>query len=350
MDSINLPPTTLSEVATILQNGMRPAFREVNVDISACPCLTRKPFNLTGIGLSGRPSVIHVGDYINIIPTPRPNKSTWNIGKRCEILLSAGHDSFIFGSGYAVKPYMPYNGHVCLINTFYAQKYDNIIFKSHLFTFICQKPDHCCSSLWTRCRAPAFINNRSRIVFADASNGQTRIEMLTRPDQMICSLMGNFFISEGKQGNVLRVRAKGRESIVDIITIIQSILHRHFYEEDRTIALGGVLQMRNGRVAQNVMPEQYPPRVSSFIDLARWFKCHDLQLKSDLIAVGTIINTEPDILYEEQRYDSPLPRRHHQFHSFSTDGVGGQFVNDIMSTVEYKGYFNLANKIYMWNS
>ncbi|XP_071651479.1 ester hydrolase C11orf54 homolog [Temnothorax longispinosus] len=174
--------------------------------------------------------------------------------------------------------------------------------------------------------------------------------MLTRPDQMMCSLMGNFFISEGKQGNVLRVRAKGRESIVDIITIIQSILHRHFYEEDRTVALGGVLQMRNGRVAQNVMPEQYPPRVSSFIDLARWFKCHDLQVKSDLIAVGTIINTEPDILYEEQRYDSPLPRRHHQFHSFSTDGVGGQFVNDIMSTVEYEGYFNLASKIYMWNS
>ncbi|XP_024875829.1 ester hydrolase C11orf54 homolog [Temnothorax curvispinosus] len=174
--------------------------------------------------------------------------------------------------------------------------------------------------------------------------------MLTEPNQMMCSFMGNFFVSEGRQGNVLRVLAKGRVPDLDIISIMQNIFCGRFYDEGRLIALGGVLRMRNGRVAQNVMAEQYPPRVLSFIDLARSFQCHDIELESDLIAVGTIINTEPEILSEELRYGSPLPKRHHQFHSFSNYGAGGQFVNDITKdTIEYEGYFNLASKNYMWD-
>ncbi|XP_071578045.1 ester hydrolase C11orf54 homolog [Temnothorax nylanderi] len=340
LETIDLPFTTLSEIATILQNGMSLAFREVNVDISACPCLAREPFNLAGTGLNGNPSIIQVGDYASFIPTPRIDIAKWNIK---EMLSSTCYDSFIIGSGYAAQPYMPYNGHL-IMNAMY--------------------------------KAPN-ITNASRIIFADSSNGQRRIEMLTEPNQMMCSFMGNFFVSEGRQGNVLRVLAKGRISDLDIISIMQNILFTRFYDEGRPIALGGVLRMRNGRVAQNVMAEQYPSRVPSFIDLARSFQCHDIELESDLIAVGTIINTDLEILSEELRYGSlnvnhdrdynlnfnfckniikylydfqPLPKRHHQFHSFSNYGAGGQFVNDITKdTIEYEGYFNLASKIYMWD-
>ncbi|XP_071632159.1 ester hydrolase C11orf54 homolog [Temnothorax longispinosus] len=307
LNTINSQFPTLPEVATILQDGMESVFRELTVDIATCPCLTEEPFNLAGIGLNGNPSIIQVGDYTNLIPNPLYDSAKWNIE---DMLLSTGYDSFIIGSGYAAYPYLPYNGHL-IMNAAY--------------------------------KAPN-ITNASRIVFAD--KGQRRIVMLTQPKTTTCSFMGNFFLSEGRESNVLKVRAKGRQTDLDIITIMQDILYRHY--RDCPVALGGVLRMRNGRVALNVMPKCYFQNKSSFRSLSKWFDCHDIELEQDLIAVGTIINTEPDILHYEQRYNSPLPRRHHQFHSFSNYGAGGQFVNDITrDTIEYEGYFNLANKIYM---
>lgn len=84
-------------------------------------------------------------------------------------------------------------------------------------------------------RAPANIINASRIVFAETSNGQTRIETLTKPNQLKCSLRGNFFVSEGRQRNVIRVHAKGRKSNLDIITIMQQILYDEFYVKNKQI-------------------------------------------------------------------------------------------------------------------
>ncbi|XP_024870604.1 ester hydrolase C11orf54 homolog [Temnothorax curvispinosus] len=312
---IQLRPSTLSEIGRTLQDEMKFMFRELTVDIAACPCLTREPFNLAGIGLCGNPSLIEVGGYTAFMPFPHNNNARWNIKN---IVSSFAYDSFIIGTGYAAKPYMPYNGHL-IMNAIY--------------------------------RAPNIMN-ASRIVFAETSNGQRRIETLTIPDQMMCSFVGNFFLSEGREGNVLRIRAKGRESNTDIITMIHNILYREFYvNKNRIVALGGVLRMRNGQVAQNVMPEEYPRLVSSFGDLVRWFQCHDIKLESDLIAVGTLLNNTPtELLVTEQRYGFYLPTRRHQFYSFSNYGAGGQFISDITKDdTEYEGYFNLATKIYSVN-
>jgi len=46
-------------------------------------------------------------------------------------------------------------------------------------------------------------------------------------------MLGNFFFSEGRTGNVIEVRAKGRRTSHDIITLIQYCLH-HYYD-DKTI-------------------------------------------------------------------------------------------------------------------
>ncbi|XP_071644812.1 ester hydrolase C11orf54 homolog isoform X2 [Temnothorax longispinosus] len=230
-------------------------FKKLTIDVAACPCLTGEPFNLAGVGLSGNASIIEVGNYTNFMSTPQYDTAKWNFR---EILSLTTYDSFIIGSDYAAKPYMPYNGHL-IMNAVY--------------------------------RAPTNITNASRIAFAD--NGRSRIEMLTDPYQIMCSFVGNFFVSEGRNGNVLRVRAKGRESNLDIITIMQGILYKRYCEKKNcTVALGGVLRIKNGRMTQNIMPGQYPPRVSSFIDLARWFQYHNMYFESDLIAVGTIVNTK----------------------------------------------------------
>lgn len=83
-------------------------------------------------------------------------------------------------------------------------------------------------------RAPAYITNKSYIVFADKSRGYNRIKTLTKLNQMMCSVMGNFFVSEGRQGDVLRVRAKSTKfPRFSIIRIMQSVLHNHFRLEKK---------------------------------------------------------------------------------------------------------------------
>jgi len=42
-------------------------------------------------------------------------------------------------------------------------------------------------------------------------------------------MLGNFFLSEGRPGNVIEVRVKGRRTINDIITLIQNCLYHYYY-------------------------------------------------------------------------------------------------------------------------
>ncbi|XP_018359066.1 PREDICTED: uncharacterized protein LOC108758562 [Trachymyrmex cornetzi] len=111
-------------------------------------------------------------------------------------------------------------------------------------------------------KAPMGIRNESRLIFAELRNGQTRIEKLTEPNQMIYTNKGIFFVSE---------------------------------------ALGGVLKMTNGSVACNLMWDEYQEPISPFPDFVREQQCPEICLESDMVAVGTILNNEPK-LTEEQRY------------------------------------------------
>ncbi|XP_011063020.1 PREDICTED: ester hydrolase C11orf54 homolog [Acromyrmex echinatior] len=264
--TIQLTPPTLSEIAEVLQNGMQPLFHDVKVDIARCPYLTTAPYNLAGIGLGGNTSVVEfVHDGI-----------PWNYKTRNiqDVLTTSCRNSFIIGSTYATKPHMPYYGHLIMNATY---------------------------------RAPMDIRNESRLIFAERRNGQTRIEKLTDPNQMIYTNKGSFFVSE---------------------------------------ALGGVLKITNGIVACNLMWDDYEePMLESFHDFIRRQQCPEIHLQSDMIAVGTIINDKLKFITAERRYDINLYDRN-EFHCFSNYGSGGQFISDITpDTTEYEGYFNVAENM-----
>ncbi|KYN31897.1 hypothetical protein ALC56_13780 [Trachymyrmex septentrionalis] len=106
-------PPALSEIAEVLQNGMQPLFQQVTVDIASCPCLTKPPYNLAGVGLGGNTSIIEFLRHNEDAP--------WNhITRDIRVILSSScRDSFIIGSSYASKPHMPHYGHVRVINIFY---------------------------------------------------------------------------------------------------------------------------------------------------------------------------------------------------------------------------------------
>ena len=86
-------------------------------------------------------------------------------------------------------------------------------------------------------RAPMDLRNESRLIFAEKHNGQTRIQNLIDDNEMIFTNKGNFFVSEGSAGHVIRVRAKGRKTNdTDIITSMQTVLYEKYKRnEDRHV-------------------------------------------------------------------------------------------------------------------
>ncbi|KAG5348151.1 CK054 hydrolase, partial [Acromyrmex charruanus] len=195
-------------------------------------------------------------------------------------------------------------------------------------------------------RAPMDIRNESRLIFAERRNGQTKIEKLTDPNQMIGTNKARFFVSEGREGLVIRVRAKGRKTInTDIITSMQTILYEKYSREHKIIALGGVLKMTNGSVACNLMWDDYEEPLGPFHGFIRRQQCAEIRLESDMIAVGTIVSDKPQLIHQEQRYGINLYDRS-EFHCFSNYGAGGQFISDITPDItEYEGYFNVAENL-----
>ena len=80
------------------------------------------------------------------------------------------------------------------------------------------------------------LRNESRLVFAERPNGQTTIEKLTDPNQMIATHKCTLFVSEGMAGRVIRVRAKGRKTRdTDIITSMQTVLYERYREDENKV-------------------------------------------------------------------------------------------------------------------
>ena len=67
-------------------------------------------------------------------------------------------------------------------------------------------------------------------------------------------------------------------------------------------ALGGVLKMKYGSVACNLMWDDYQEPLLPFYEFIKRQQCPGIHLESDMVAVGTIITHEPVLWDQEQRY------------------------------------------------
>ncbi|XP_025270529.1 ester hydrolase C11orf54 homolog [Camponotus floridanus] len=303
-----LDSLSLEHIKNVLYIGLHQLFDEFEIKVASCPCLTRSPYNLAAVGLSGNPSILVTGRVRNLVPVPIIN-STYNIRR---LLLQRRNNFFVIGAGYAAKESMPANGHFTINATI---------------------------------SPPENVINNSRIGYEEANTGERILKTINDPNKMKCSMLGTFFLSEGKPGNVIEVRAKGRRTNYDIITLIQSCLER--YQPDKDIGLGGVLMTNGGRVMQLITPENYPERCRTIIDFYRWLRCHEL--KRNLITVGALVNSVPIHSLGRLRNEGPILEMTDgfKFHSFSNHDAVGQYMNDVTpNETEYVCYFNVAQKLY----
>ncbi|XP_070157964.1 ester hydrolase C11orf54 homolog [Polyergus mexicanus] len=297
-------PFTLVHIKNVLYVGLHALFNEFEIRVVSCPCLTRPPYDLAAVGLSGNASYLRVGGLYNLLPNPQTD-ITYDI--RSELLRYC-YDTFIIGTGYAAKPSMLYNGLLTMNATVLP---------------------------------PENVNNNSRIVYEN-NIGHLQLKEITDSNQMICSILGNFFFSEGKPGKVIQMRAKGRKFPCSIVSIIQTILLRYCQS---AIVLGGVFLINGGKAQCLITPEDYPEILLPH-NIYTWLKSYQYDCKN-IVAVGALSNTMYEFIGQLPDGNMIIDSRY-KFHIFSKNEPAGIFENDITAEeTEYIGYFNIAQTAYL---
>jgi len=284
-----VPP--LIEVAVVLQNALLKIFKEASVSISTCPDLTKEPFKLASTGLNGKTAIADVGGQKNMHFTENHNKYHFDIK---DMSITVGLPFFIGAA--ATKPDLAF----CKNN----------------------------SELMPNVNISSGVNlSRESYVGKDAQG-----YLVDYPFTQF-STLGNYFISEGKQGNVLKIQARHRTGKLNIVTAMRQALVE-YYGNDKQVGLGGVLLIKKGKIKSHIMPG-FPP-----CDVDRgqveWLKYYEVS--APITCMSVFVST--DLHKDELRIEHT--------HFFSLNGKdGGHYHYDITpEEIEYEGYYNVASDLY----
>lgn len=280
----------------MLENGLKKNFAEVCVEIVDCPDLTKAPFHLASSGLDGDPTIVEFGGPPYLLPLVDKSKIYDLVPLLRHIDGYERKEFFTCGAGAGPFPIFDQN---------------------------------CEGIINLKVGSDGTLVNETHVArtIADGMELQKVPSNETRT-----ALLGNLFLSEGKHGKVLKVIAKKRIGEENFISSMRHTLTEHF-PEDKTVGLGGVFVMKEGKAKQHVMDQFSETPILTEEELNSWLNFFDMP--APLIAVGTFVTNEAD-----------LDLRLQHFHSFSKHGKGGHYHYDTTpDIVEYEGYFNVGARI-----
>ncbi|XP_003702672.1 ester hydrolase C11orf54 homolog [Megachile rotundata] len=286
---------SLDEVKEVLKEGLLTNFAEFQVEVVDCPNLMQEPFTLAAPGLGGNPTLLEIGGPPFLLPMVQRNK-VYDIRQLLNH-LQYNKDSFVVGAGAGPWPYANTN----------------------------------CELMMNVAISSSNVTNGTRISSVDKTNGNCVLQTLPN-EETRCALLANLFVSEGKPGKVLQVRAKKRTGNDDFIACMQKAIAQH-YQND-LVGLGGTFLMKDGKIKQHIMPDFSATPLNTEAQLNNWLNFFNMS--TPLIAVGTFVSSESDVDLRVQH-----------FHSFSHHGEGGHYhIDTTPETIEYLGYFNLGTTLY----
>lgn len=280
----------------MLESGLKANFSEVSVEIVDCPNLSQAPFHLASSGLGGDPIIVEFGGPPFLLPLVDKTKVYDLVTLLRNISGYQNKEFFTCGAGAGPWPLFDQN---------------------------------CEGMINLRAGSDGSLTNETHV----ARTVPGGIELTKVPkEETRCALLGNLFLSEGKSGKVLKVKAKKRIGEENFISAMRLTLVEYF-TDDKTVGLGGCFLMKEGKAKQHVMDQFSKTPLHTEEDLNKWLTFHEMP--APLIAVGTMVTNEAD-----------LDLRLQHFHSFSKHGHGGHYHYDVTpDTVEYEGYFNVGSRI-----
>lgn len=287
------PP--LEEVRLVLEESLKKNFAQVSVEIVDCPDLTKDPFYLASSGLVGDGTIIEYGNTKYLLPLPDKSKVYDLITSIRRIDGFKEKDFFVCGAGAGPFPLINQNSEGIYNLKVHAN--GSMINEGYLAKIVASGME-----------LQKFPNNETR-----------------------AAILGNLFLSEGKAGKVIKVVAKNRFGEENFISSMQKGLTQS-YPTDKIIGLGGAFVM-NGKANIHVMDKFSEIPINTDEELNSWLKFFDMP--GPLICLGNYVSQQTD--YE---------LRFQHFHCFSKHGYGGHYHYDTTpDTVEYEGYFNIAERI-----
>lgn len=149
-------------------------------------------------------------------------------------------------------------------------------------------------------------------------------------------LMGNFYLSQNKQGKVLKIHAKKRIGKENYTEAIRAVLLAK-YGPDKPISMGGVFLINSGSAKLHVMPKHWPEEPSNDEIIDKWLQFYNIK-KHPLVCLSVFHSHDPG-------YN--LRMEHTHCFNLETQAEAGHYHYDVTpDTIEYEGYFNIAERVY----
>ncbi|XP_011636288.1 ester hydrolase C11orf54 homolog [Pogonomyrmex barbatus] len=305
--TLHQPP--LDELMNVLTEGLNANFAEATVELADCPSFDTWPYNFYREGLCGNPIILDVGGPPYLLPTVQRDKF-YDV-KSLLRQLNYNYNSLVIGAG--AGPW-PHTGSNC-----------ELIMKLNVVNDVVS-PSY---------RLGMGVANGTHYAFVNKSTGGCILERIVpNEDETTFALLANLYICEGKPGKVIKVRAKKRTGELDFISCMQKELEKR-YGDKKLVGLGGMFEVKNGKVKQHIMPDFSDTPLTSEAQLNNWLRFYDME--TPLIAVGTFVSAETDLDLRVQHFHS----------AYEENNVGGHYhIDTTPDTIEYEGYFNVAATLY----
>lgn len=162
-----------------------------------------------------------------------------------------------------------------------------------------------------------------------------------------CGPIANLFVSEGSQGDVIRIDVKKRIGNEFSLTQIMRQCLAEFAEHDGHIGIGGVFELVAGKVRSHVMPN-YDCLVDGYYDVSKEQVVKDFLQFYEHMGPGLLLFTalwtgDPTGGDFNLR---PSGEHTHFYHADDAVQQAGHYHGDVTpDDVHYRGYFNLASRI-----
>jgi len=259
--------------------------------VSFCPDLSKPPYLLAASGINGRTAIADVGGVNNMEFIANNNKFHFDIK---EISRNIGLPFYIGAA--ATKPSL-------------AFPKDNSELMPNLDV--------------------STGKNQSK----EAYVGKDGVGYLVDYPHSEFSSLGNFFISEGKSGSVLKIRARQRTGKQNIVTCMRQSI-TDYYGKDKQVGLGGVLLIQKGKIKSHIMPG-FPPCDCNAGQI-EWLKYYEIA--APLTCLSVFVSTD--------KHNDELRLEHTHFYSLNGKDGGHYHYDTTPEEVEYEGYYNIATDLY----
>lgn len=298
--SIKSPP--LEDIRAVLEKGLKENYSEVSVSIVECPDLTQEPFGLAAKGICGSTRLADVGGVPYLVPGPAAwRERTYNFNHVAKQTDVPG--AHVLGACAGSKHYVQVNS-------------------------------ECIPNIRTEGDDKEQFRNETHIAKIDPSDGSCVLMHYQNELQGAeFTLLGNLFLSEGKQGKVLKVSVKTRTgSQGSLTTCMRKTLEANF---ETPVGLGGPFVQLAGKVRYHIMPDFSSCLLNSDADVENWLTFHEFG--APFVNMATLISKDPG-----------LDLRVEHTHGYSkVNKTGGHYHYDTTpQEIEYLGYFSPAEFIY----